>query len=304
MAAAVGYGPYPLPLRLILPAPAMSLSSNRDQGGQPGCGAGMVFTLFTNDPALAGRADAAGVDRIGLDLEAMGKSERQGHTPSWISHHRIDQLPAIAGRLDAAVLFARTNPIHAGSAAEVDALVAAGAAVLMLPMFRTCAEVETFVRLVDGRAEVSLLAETAASLARLHEIVRVPGIGEIHIGLNDMHLDMKLASHFEVLASDVMDVAAETVHRAGLPFGFGGVGRHGDTRLPIPADLVYAQLARLAASRTLISRVFVDESDGVVALDQEVLRVRERLDYWSRQPPQDLLAARDDLRRRVRSRYG
>ena len=32
------------------------------------------FTLITNDPALAGRADAAGVDVIGVDIERLNKS--------------------------------------------------------------------------------------------------------------------------------------------------------------------------------------------------------------------------------------
>src|SRR5687767_15022322 len=55
-----------------------------------------ILTLWTNDPAVARRADAAGVDRIGLDLETYGKAERQPKTLStWISTHHENQLPAL-----------------------------------------------------------------------------------------------------------------------------------------------------------------------------------------------------------------
>src|SRR5688572_17388105 len=61
----------------------------------PGASA-FVLTLWTNDPAVARRADAAGVDRIGLDLETYGKAERQPkQLATWISPHREDQLPAL-----------------------------------------------------------------------------------------------------------------------------------------------------------------------------------------------------------------
>ena len=37
----------------------------------------VVLTLWTNDPALARRADDAGIDRVGIDLDRLGKAERQ-----------------------------------------------------------------------------------------------------------------------------------------------------------------------------------------------------------------------------------
>ena len=35
------------------------------------------LTLITNDPGLAAKADHIGINRIGLDLEQLGKAERQ-----------------------------------------------------------------------------------------------------------------------------------------------------------------------------------------------------------------------------------
>ncbi len=57
-------------------------------------GDNFILTLFTNDVELARRADEAGINRIGLDLERIGKAERQQHLKTWISDHEEHELPA------------------------------------------------------------------------------------------------------------------------------------------------------------------------------------------------------------------
>lgn len=259
-----------------------------------------VFTLFTNDPELARRADHAGINRVGLDLEKIGKDTRQGDTPGWISDHGISDLSAIRHSLGNGELFVRTNAIHPGSPEEIDRLLAARVDVLMLPFFRTVGEVEQFVRLIDERASVSLLVETGAAMARIHDIVRVPGIDEIHVGLNDLHLDLKLKNHFEVLVSGMMDMMSETVRHAGISFGFGGVARRGDKSLPVDPDLVYSQYPRLGADRALITRAYVGSDYRALDLDAEVCETRAALGHWSRQSTQELFAARERLRQEIR----
>lgn len=266
-------------------------------------GKNFVLTLFTNDPGLARRADEAGINRIGLDLERIGKADRQGGLGTWVSDHRISQLSPVREALNRAELFVRTNPVHNGLQREIDELTALGAKVLMLPMFETAASVAQFVDFVQGRARVSLLLETPAAAARAHEIVRIPGIDEIHIGLNDLRLGMRLQSHFEFLVSDLMDSLAKTILDAGLPLGFGGVGRADDRSLPIHPDLVFAQYARLRADRALVSRVFTSPDPEAVNIAEEVHNVRDRLEYWHRQDAQRLADARDDLRQLVSGKF-
>lgn len=258
-------------------------------------GRDFVLTLFTNNPDLAARADEAGINRIGLDLEVIGKNERQGHLKTWISDHKEAQLPALRQSLQHAKLFVRTNPIHEGSRAEIDRLIAAGAEVLMLPYFKEVKEAATFIELIDGRAEVSLLVETAASAVRIEEIVKLAGIDEIHIGLNDLYLSLGLQNHFELFRYTFMNFLADVVHGAGIPFGFGGIARFQDDRLPMPADLVYAQYARLKGDRALVSRVFVTPDYTKLDLKREVAAFRLRMDEWYERPEADLIRARDQL---------
>ena len=99
------------------------------------------LTLLTDDPVVAGRADLAGVDHIGLDFETLDKRDRQPQPGAWISHHRPSDIPAIAGALRRAKLFARVDPWHDGTPRQVERLLALGVNSLMLPMFTTADEV-------------------------------------------------------------------------------------------------------------------------------------------------------------------
>jgi hypothetical protein len=258
-----------------------------------------VLTLFTNDPGLARRADAAGIDRVGPDLEKLGKTGRQDPRSAWISDHVVHELPGVGKALRNAKLFARTNPLNPDSRREIEELLDLGVRVLMLPMFRSVREVEQYVGLVDGRAEVSLLVETAGAVHNIREIVKVPGIGEIHVGLNDLHLDLGMRSHFEVLVSPLMSEVAECVRDAGLPFGFGGVGRVDDASLRVRSELVYPQYPFLGATRALVSRVFLGPDPRSVDLTAAVSAFRRAMSYWAGQSREQLRQAHQALARRV-----
>ena len=124
-----------------------------------------VLTLFTNDLALAARADRAGVNRIGVDIERIGKSNRQGHLPTWISDHREEELLGLRGVLQQAALFARCTPMHPASKDEVDRLLGLGGQVHMLPYFVTVQAPEHFIRYGVGRSRPWSLLETASATA-------------------------------------------------------------------------------------------------------------------------------------------
>jgi len=248
-------------------------------------GSDIVLTLFTNDPALAGDADRAGVDRIGIDMEQIGKAARQQHLATWVSDHAETDLAAIRPRLRRAQLFARCNPIHGESAAEIDRLVGGGVKVIMLPFFKTIVDAERFIRLVDERAHPVLLVETAEAAAAIDDLCRIPGVLEIHIGLNDMRLSLGWPSHFHVLVSDFLVRICSVIKNAGHRLGVGGVGRTGDNELPIPADLVSAQMIRLGASATLVSRSFF-RAPMPGDLNAEFRKLRAWLDECAAQPEQ------------------
>jgi len=264
----------------------------------------MLLTLFTNDPNLAKQADLAGIDRIGLDLEHLGKRQRQGHLKTWISDHQLTDLHLIQEQLSNAQLFVRTNPIHPNLKEEIDLLIDHGVQSLMLPYFTSAKDAIKFVEWIDGRADVSLLVETAASAVRLPEIMKLEGVHDIHIGLNDLHLSLKISSHFELLQSDFMKMLTQQLRDSGKLFGFGGIGRYGDQRLPIPSDLIYAQYAYHGAKSALVSRVFTRSDGSDIDLTEEVKKALNRLNYWFNCDQQTLNNAHDQLTTLIKEKKG
>ena len=122
----------------------------------------MAITLMyiTNRPDIAMLAEEAGVDRVWVDLEYKGKEERQAGMNTVKSKHTIDDVRALRAVISKSSLMVRVNPLDDESEAEINAVVEAGADYIMLPMFKTKAEVEKFVALVGGRAKTMLLLET------------------------------------------------------------------------------------------------------------------------------------------------
>lgn len=251
---------------------------------------------MTDDAALAARADHAGVDRIGIDLDRLGKAVRQpaGYR---ISAHAAEDLKRLEPVVRRGLLFARTDPIHAGSRGQIEELLSYGARSLMLPMFRRVEEAASFVDMVAGRAEVVLLVETVAAAFRLDDIAGLPGVDEIVIGLNDMHLEAHLENRFEIVASDLMETMATSVTRHGVRFGLGGLGRADDESLPVPSSLVYPQYARLGATSALLARSFFEDVPG--DLGPAIREARRSLADFARAPREELEEARARLRRHL-----
>lgn len=241
----------------------------------------MKLMILAADPLSAMDAQRAGVDRIFYDLEWIGKNERQHGRNTVISNNDIENIPAVRKVLNKSELLVRTNPIHAYSQAEVDKAIAYGADILMLPMVMDQHDVEQYVRMVNGRAKICIMIETAAAMARLDKILAVPGVDELFIGLNDLHISMGLTFMFELLSDGLVEYIADKCNKVGMPFGFGGIARIGEGDLP--SDYILGEHVRLGSTSVILSRTFkgvvgVDKNAHQINLGDEVEKVRLRLE--------------------------
>lgn len=224
----------------------------------------MALTLMyiTNNPVTAKIAQKAGVDRIWVDMEYIGKDKRQGGLDTVKNHHTVEDIEKLRPAVTSAQLMVRVNPIHkatseySDSKSEIDAVVAAGADVVMLPMFHCAEEVEQFVSYVDGRAKTQLLVETAEAVSNIDSILDVPGIEEVHIGLNDLHLAYHMSFMFELLCGDVVKDLCSKIRKKGIKYGFGGIARVGYGMLP--AEYIIAEHYHLGSTAAILSRGFCD----------------------------------------------
>ena len=215
---------------------------------------------ITNRPEIARIAEDAGVDRIFVDMEYIGKADRQGGMDTVQSHHTVEDIVKIRSAVKRAEVLVRVNPIHEASAEytsskeEVEAVVAAGADVIMLPYFKTAAEVETFVALVAGRAKTMALLETPEAVEIADTVLSIAGLDEIYIGLNDLSLGYGKKFMFELLADGTVEMLCGKFRQSGIPYGFGGVAAPGKGTLP--AERIIQEHCRLGSECVILSRSF------------------------------------------------
>ena len=235
----------------------------------------MKLMYITNKPAVARIAENAGVDWIFLDMEVIGKAFRQSGLDTVQNHHTVDDIKRIRKTISQSKLLVRINPIHdalenyPSSKDEIDATIEAGADILMLPYFKTVEEAKTFIHLVNGRAKTLLLLETVEAASLIDEILEVPGIDMIHLGLNDLHLELGMKFMFELLANGTVERLGYKIKAKGIPFGFGGIATLDGGALP--GSMVLKEHVRLGSSMVIVSRSFCN-TDIVTDLN-EVQRI-------------------------------
>ena len=226
---------------------------------------------ITNKPVVAEIAEQAGVDWIFLDMEFIGKDARQGGLDTVQNHHTVKDVANIKAAVKKAKVLVRVNPIHEAlpdypsSKDEIDAVIEAGADIVMLPFYKTVKEVRQFIQYVGGRAKTCLLLETAEAAILIDETLKVSGIDMIHLGLNDLHLELGMKFMFQLLSDGVVEQLGNKIKAAGIPFGFGGIARLDSGMLP-GAD-VLKEHVRLGSSMVIVSRSFCN-TDVITDLDE------------------------------------
>lgn len=245
----------------------------------------LKLMYITNRADVAKVAQSCGVDRIFVDMEYIGKEERQGGLDTVKSHHTVEDVKNLRKVLSTTELLVRVNPIHeaceswCSSKEEIDAVVEAGADIIMLPMAKTADDIRKFTEYVGGRVKTMLLLETAEARENLKEMLDVGGIDMVHIGLNDLHLSYGMKFMFQLLTDGTVEDIIKTISAYGIPYGFGGIARLGYGMLP--AEHVIAEHYRLGSSMAILSRSFCDVhktkdvSEVKSLFEQELRKIRE-----------------------------
>ncbi len=256
----------------------------------------MKLMYITNNPEVALIAEKTGTDRIFVDLEYIGKDIRQGGMDTVQSRHTTNDVKKLSEVLTKSELLVRINPIHeateqyGSSKEEIDAVIDSGADIIMLPFFKTAEEVKKFVSLVSGRVRTMLLVETPEAAENIDEILKIDGIDEIYIGLNDLSLGFGMKFMFQLLADGTVDSLIEKFKKKGIAYGFGGLASLEGGLLP--GKMVLKEHYRLGSSRVILSRSFCNTQKitdlteieeifktGIKALREEESRCENADDY-------------------------
>lgn len=242
----------------------------------------LKLMYITNDTDIASIAEKYGVDRIWIDLETIGKDERQKGKDSVKSHHTISDIRKISSQLTQAEMMVRVNPWNENSVNEIDEVINAGAEIVMLPMWKTKEEVQGFLHAVKKRCRTNLLLETREAENILDDVLQMSGIDEIHIGLNDLHMSYNLTFMFELLSNGTVERICNKIEAAGIPFGFGGIAKIGEGT--VLAEKIILEHYRLHSSMVILSRSFcnynlvnkLEDIDTIFAENMKKLRDFEK----------------------------
>lgn len=250
------------------------------------------FFYITNKPEVALVAEKNGVDRIWIDLETLGKEERQKNINSVKSNHTVNDIKNIKPLLTRSEMLVRVNPWNDNSPQEIDDVIDAGADIVMLPYWKTVNEVCNFLKAIGGRAKSTLLLETKEAVKCVDDVMMLD-FDEIHIGLNDLHLSYGMTFMFEPLSNGLVEFLCQKFKKKGIPYGFGGIARIGEGLLP--AERIIIEHYRLGSSRAILSRSFcdstlinsIDEIENI--FEKNMKRVREFEDKVSKMSESEMI---------------
>lgn len=246
----------------------------------------LKLMYITNNPKVAKIAEEAGVDRIFVDMEYIGKAERQGGMDTVQSHHTVADIKKIRGIIHKAEIIVRVNPIHEASGeycssqAEINDVIEAGADIIMLPYFKTLEEVKRFLKIINKRTRTMLLVETPEAVDIIDDVLNLEGIDEIYIGLNDLSLGYGRKFMFELLADGTIEKLCVKFKMKGVSYGFGGIASIGKGELP--AEYIIKEHYRLGSTCVILSRSFcntevvIEQSKIKCIFEDGVREIREQ----------------------------
>lgn len=248
--------------------------------------------LFSTSTSMVRAAVDAGVDGIVVDWERRGKELRQADADTQINEDTPDDLRRLRGATSAPIV-CRINGVGASTVDEVAVAIASGATEILVPMVRSPKEIETVLRLADGRCGVGMLVETVAAVEGARWFSDLP-LSRVYVGLNDLSIERRSRSIFEA----VIDGTVERVREAfAVRFGFGGL-TVADGGRPIPCSLLAAEMARLDCQFTFLRRSFHRDIVGRSMPDE--VRLMRQLVVKARSRPAPLVAhARQTLQSTV-----
>ncbi|WP_455484924.1 aldolase/citrate lyase family protein [Eubacterium sp.] len=230
----------------------------------------LEYFYITNNPDVASVCEKAGIDRIFIDMEYIGKSERQGGMNTVQNHHTVEDVKVVRRSITKSKLLVRVNPIHDNSKEEIDAVIEAGADFIMLPMWKSVDEVQKFFDIVQGRVKTVLLLETDEAMKCLDDVLKLEAVDEIYIGLNDLHLSQNKEFMFELYTDGTVDEIVSKLKSANVKFGIGGVGKVNCDNL-LPAENILCEHYRLGSSMVILARAFCDWTKCELAEFEQII---------------------------------
>ena len=215
----------------------------------------MHLIYFVNSVASAKYIDSLHNDIFfTVDQETIGKSSRQ---PSFC---RIGSpAPTLFSELRSLIknnlLGLRINSAENLSISEIHYINSSAPDFIILPMIKNLSSLEYVRQCLNDSIQIIPLIETCSSLIDLYRILKLPYIHRVHLGLNDLSIELDLDFMFDFLSSPAFSFYTELCCRYNISFGFGGVSAplSDSSALLHPSEIIRHHVA-VNSDCTIISR--------------------------------------------------
>jgi hypothetical protein len=216
-----------------------------------------LLFLFTTDLVLAQKAELAGINSIIIDWETMGKDARQANYDTEINDNSPEHISELVNHLKIPITV-RVNSLGDHTSKEINLALDHGAKIIMLPMAKTAKEVETFIKLVNGRAKTLIQIENQSLADECYELNQL-GWDYAYLGLNDLMICRGKKCLWEVFLDETVDkIFAQLQNRI---VGFGALTVIGGGN-PIPFTEFLREMNYLGCGITVMRRTFKKEIIG------------------------------------------
>jgi len=267
----------------------------------------LKLILITNDLEISNYAYDSGVDYIMIDLEVLGKVDRQKNFNMLQSYHSLNDIEKFRKKFPNQKLIVRSNSPKYIDPTEIKSILSFEPDMLMVPFFDKYSEIKGIIEEISTtNTKIFPLFETSSSLFKLHDFVDTGKIEHYYIGLNDLRLTIGYDFLFEAVSNDLIDYAAQIISKnvANL-FGFGGISRMGVGELP--ANLILSEHVRLNSEYVILSRAFHNNSLSYsqikenIDLPFEIRKLREEELLFRNMTREELASNHFELKRIVRN---
>ena len=126
---------------------------------------------ITNNIEEAQIIESCGIQQILVDIENIGKSERQSGTNAVINFHNIEDVTNLKYHGIKAKIICRINSFHTGSFSEIDDVINAKADFIMIPMINNINHYVKMISYIGDRIEVIPLIETPYSVFKINDLM-------------------------------------------------------------------------------------------------------------------------------------
>lgn len=224
------------------------------------------------------KAMRCGIDLVMIDLETIGKQERQS---SWKTHISDGDGLSLIKAIDkhmASEILVRTEPYFENYSNHISQLYELGVRKFMIPYFSDEETVRKMLGEIPLDCHIVLLFETIRSIMRFENILQICGDRSfsVHVGLNDLSITLDVRENmFEPLLSGILNHFCHSMVIKKIDFGIGGIAQMGFNKGLYSPEFLLSTYKSKGANWVILNRSF--KAWMSTKEPQEIINMLDRL---------------------------